>query len=368
MPASTSWRRWSGEAPVGEQTAVDARVQRLDPAVEHLREPGHGRDVGDRQAPLAQGPRRAAGRHELEPEPDEARRERRGGRSCPTRTAARGAEPARLRRPRSGSRRTRRPSTRERPGHELRHDPRQQLVLGGPDAFMQGGLVIARQDRHRHLGHDRPAVERVVDEVDRAAGDRDPVRERVTDGVGAGEGGQERGMRVEDAAGERGEDLRSDQPHVAGEHDRIGRDGLERLGERGIVAARDERRVDPLLRRPVERRALAIGEDEHDLRPEGAAVGCGGECAQVRPRPGHADRDPAAHPRRSSGPSAYRPPSSSTGTTSPIRRASSPSAANAVECGRHGIRSHDRDHPDPAVEGRPKLVVLDARPVRRTAA
>ena len=55
---------------------MDARVQRLDPAVEHLREPGHGRDVGDRQAPLAQGPGRAAGRHELEPEPDEARRER----------------------------------------------------------------------------------------------------------------------------------------------------------------------------------------------------------------------------------------------------------------------------------------------------
>ena len=232
-------------------------------------------------------------------------------------------------------------------------------MLGGPDAFMQGGLVIARQDRHRHLGHDRPAVERVVDEVDRAAGDRDPVRERVTDGVGAGEGGQERGMRVEDAAGERGEDLRSDQPHVAGEHDRIGRDGLERLGERGIVAARDERRVDPLLRRPVERRALAIGEDEHDLGPEGAALSCGSERAQVRPRPGHADRDPAAHPRRSSGPSAYRPPSSSTGATSPIEACVEPFGGERSVGGRHGVRSHDRDHPDPAVEGRPKLVVLD---------
>ena len=42
---------------------MDPRMERLDPPVEHLRRAGHGRDVGDRQAGLAQRACRPAGRH-----------------------------------------------------------------------------------------------------------------------------------------------------------------------------------------------------------------------------------------------------------------------------------------------------------------
>ena len=50
-----------GEAAVGEDPAVDPRVERLHPPVEHLREAGDGGDVGDRQA------RRRAGRAPCRP-------------------------------------------------------------------------------------------------------------------------------------------------------------------------------------------------------------------------------------------------------------------------------------------------------------
>ena len=63
--------------PPGQDAAVDRRVQRLDPAVEHLREPGDVRDVDHRQAGLGQrlgGPAGRQQRHSL-------------GRAAPARTA-----------------------------------------------------------------------------------------------------------------------------------------------------------------------------------------------------------------------------------------------------------------------------------------
>ena len=56
---------------------------------------------------------------------------------------------------------------------------------------MKGCLVVAGEDRNRLLGHDRAAVERGVDEVDRRARDRDAVREGIPDRVRAREGRQE---------------------------------------------------------------------------------------------------------------------------------------------------------------------------------
>ena len=178
-----------GETAVGEQTAVDARVERLDAPVEHLGNPvTAATSVTGRPPRAGPAPCRLSTRARTQAESGRERR----GRSCPTPTA----RAARRRHGCIGHVGVEAHPTAvdaERPGHELRHDPRQQLVLGGPDAFMEGGLVIARQDRHRHLGHDRPAIERVVDEVDRAAGDRDTVRQSVTDGVGAGKAGRSDG-------------------------------------------------------------------------------------------------------------------------------------------------------------------------------
>jgi len=56
----------------GEQPGVDFRMQRLDPAVEHFRKAGVGRDLGDPDRFLLQQLRRAAGGQKL----DAARAER----------------------------------------------------------------------------------------------------------------------------------------------------------------------------------------------------------------------------------------------------------------------------------------------------
>ena len=64
-----------GPPPVGKEAAVDPRVERLHPAVEHLGETGDRRDVGHRQARVAERPGGVAGRDELEAEPVEARGE-----------------------------------------------------------------------------------------------------------------------------------------------------------------------------------------------------------------------------------------------------------------------------------------------------
>ena len=174
---------------------------------------------------------------------------------------------------RSRSTVTRRPpDAPDRACQEQRDRPRQQPVLDRPDPVVERRRIVAGQDRDRLLRHDRAAVERRVDEMDRAAGHLHAVGQRVVDGVAAGECRKQRWMRVEDPAVEGGEDGRADDPHVAGQHDRVdgGRD--KGLGQRRVVATRNEGGLDPLLRRPVERRAGAIGEDEGDLAAELAAA------------------------------------------------------------------------------------------------
>src|SRR5699024_3110770 len=54
-----------GEALVGEDAAVDARVEGRDPAVEHLGGSGDGRDVGDRDAGVPDGAAGGAGGDDL---------------------------------------------------------------------------------------------------------------------------------------------------------------------------------------------------------------------------------------------------------------------------------------------------------------
>ena len=102
--------RWSVEAPVGQDAAVDPRVERLHPPVEHLGEARDGRDVGHRQPGVAQGAGGPAGRHELEPERGRGPSANGRGRSCPRRTAGPAAGAARPRRPARGPAITCRPS------------------------------------------------------------------------------------------------------------------------------------------------------------------------------------------------------------------------------------------------------------------
>ena len=186
---------------------MDARVEGLDPSIEHLREPGHGRDVGHRQPGVAQGAGRPAGRHELEPEPRPARPRTGRARSCPTRTAA----------PVAGAG-TAASATleihRRRAGHPPRRRPRRRAAGRRPAAGSRCSTAWIRVGRvassspgrivDRLLGDDRAAIERRVDEVDRAAGHprrRAPGRRATA--CAARERRQQRRMRVEDPARER---------------------------------------------------------------------------------------------------------------------------------------------------------------------
>ncbi len=280
-------------AAVGEQPGMDARVERLDPAIEHL---GEARDVGDighRQTRVAQRPRRPARADQLEPAFDQARPELgqpglvRHREQCPPRDPGAIVERRGIER-----RATRAGRARDRAGEERRHGRGQEPVLDGVETPEQAGLIVAREHRDRLLGHDRPAVERRVDEMDGDAGHGDAGRERIAHGVEARECRQQRGMDVEDPPLEAPEDRGSDEAQVAGEDQRVGRDRGERVGEDRVVATRHERGLDPLLARPVERGTRAIGEHQRHLAAERATRRGTNERPQVRPGSRHPDGDP----------------------------------------------------------------------------
>ena len=191
-------------------------------------------------------------------------------------------------------------------GEDERDRAWQQAVLHRSDPVVQRLDVIAGQDRHRLLGKDRPAVERLIDEMDGAPGDRHAVRQGVGDGVRAGERRQQRWMGVEDAPGERGEDLRPDDPHVAREHDDIGLDRGEGRRQRRVVTARDQRRLQPEFGGPVERGAGPVGEDQRNPAADLVTVDGGRQRSQIGPGARDPDRDPpgtSGHATPSSGPS-----------------------------------------------------------------
>ena len=168
-----------GQAPVGQDPAMDPRVERLDPPIEHLGEPGHRGDVGHRQPGVAQRPRGAAGRDQLEAAGDEpaTQIDQAGLVGDRQQGAARHGD-ARVR---AGEvHRHAAAVDDQRVGQEKGHGARQQPVLHGPDPVMEARRVVAGQDLDGLLRDDRAAVERRVDEVDRAAGHGRAMRQRVS--------------------------------------------------------------------------------------------------------------------------------------------------------------------------------------------
>ena len=177
-----------GQAAVGQDPAVDPRVERLHPAVEHLREAGDGGDVGDGEAGLAQRARRAAGADELEAAGDEAGGEGRRGRPCRRRRGAPGAARASPRRRAAASIVTRRPSTRSAPAEQQPDGPRQEPVLDRVEALQERLLGVAGEDRDG-LGERRSGRRRAIASTRWTVtpGDRRARRERVADRVRARE-------------------------------------------------------------------------------------------------------------------------------------------------------------------------------------
>ena len=157
-------------AEIGEQAAVDLRVQRLDPAVEHLGRPGDVFDARDRDARGFEGRRRVAGRHDLDAEVVQTL----GEVDQSVLVVDRQQCPFDLRSHAFAF--TSAPSTRL---HELFDHVGIQPALHFLDAFVQGLLGVVVEDGHGFLGEDRPGVDVLGDEMDGRARDLDPELERV---------------------------------------------------------------------------------------------------------------------------------------------------------------------------------------------
>ena len=267
---------------IREDPGMDAWMQCLDAPVEHLRKPGHTGDVGHGQARVAQCSRRAARRHELEAEPDESGTERdesglvrdrqqRTSRAGHALVGDRGIEACA---PRPGDHV-------DGTGKDHRRRQREESMFDRLDPRPERGLIVVREHVDRLLENDRAAIEDAGDEVDRAAADRDAGRERVADRVRPRECWQQRRMRVDDPAAEGFEDLRPEDAHIPGEHDDRRTDGRERVGERVVPAAGHERGFEPVLRRPLERGAGPIREDEPNVAAQVSAFGGSRKRAQV---------------------------------------------------------------------------------------
>ena len=137
---------------------------------------------------------------------------------------------------------------RDRPGEEPGDHLRQQPMLDRLDPLVEGRLVVAR----RRIG---TASWATIGPPSSVASTRwtvapvtfTPWARRVADRVGARERRQEARVGVQDPAGERVEDRRPDDPHVAGEDDDIRPGALEDV----VEDARRRRRARGRCRSPA---------------------------------------------------------------------------------------------------------------------
>jgi hypothetical protein len=188
----------------------------------------------------------------------------------------------------------------------------QELDEPGPlhraDALMEGVLVIVVVHVQRELGDDRAGVHAGVDQVEGRARHLHSVGQRVADAVGTGERGQQRGVRVEDPAGEGLDEGAAQDAHEAGGHDPVRGVGPDGLGEcgvpglaRGVVRRRDDEGLAAGGAGTVQdaRRGL-VGADRDDLHtgppvPERVEEGLGEGS-------GAGGKDHASHAGQSRGP------------------------------------------------------------------
>ena len=137
--------------------------------------------------------------------------------------------------------------------------------------------------RHRALGDDGPGVDPGVDDEQRGAGDLDAVGERVPRPVHPGERRGQRGVGVDGAAAEPGQERLAGQPHEAGEDHQarvvrrhVPGERLVPLRPAGVVRDRtDERGHAGAPRAGQALDAVAVGphgRDPHAVRRVGRGV------------------------------------------------------------------------------------------------
>ena len=97
----------------------------------------------------------------------------------------------------------------------------QQGALGHLNPLVQRGNVVRRADRHRRLGDHGAGVGARVDEEHGAAGHLHPVGKGVPDRVHAREGGQQRGVGVDEPPREPAQEVLAHQLHEPGRDDQV---------------------------------------------------------------------------------------------------------------------------------------------------
>ena len=179
------------------------------------------------------------------------------------------------------------------------------LVFLFEDALGQGVGVIGGQDGDGALEDDDAVVEVFVDEVDGAAGEGAAVVEGLGLGVEAGEGGKQRGVDVEDALGEGGDEGRREQAHVSGQADEIDLMLAEAGDDVGVMLGAGAATGDEAGGGKAEAacgveagRVLNVGEDDGDGGCGDASVGDGlGDGEEVGAAAGEQDAEPGGSGR-----------------------------------------------------------------------
>jgi hypothetical protein len=175
-------------------------------------------------------------------------------------------------------------------------------VLDLVHARLQRVPVVVIADLDRLLEHDGTGVDTLVDEEHGDAGHFGPVRERVGHRLHTGEGGQQRRVHVQTAAGVALEDRRPQQAHVPGRDHDVDAPIAEEIRDRpvevvpvGEVSRLHHGGFDAGCTRAIE--GLDAGAVRKHERDQRTADGVIEEGLQVRPGAGNEHRDPFPHGR-----------------------------------------------------------------------
>ena len=110
-----------------------------------------------------------------------------------------------------------------------------QLVLFNQNPRRQTLDCVVIVNRNRALRDNRPAIERFVNKVNRAAAESGPVLEGLFLRVQAGEQRQETGMNIQNASGKRFEKLAGEKTHVTSQANQIDLPGLQRRHDFAVM-------------------------------------------------------------------------------------------------------------------------------------
>ena len=182
------------------------------------------------------------------------------------------------------------PMTETRPCGNEAHGERQAAMLLAQHPSREVLHRVVRQDRHRCLDDDRPAVDLGSHEVNRAAGDAHAGLDGPRMGVEPLERGQQRGVDVDQPIAPAAHKFRREDAHEAGEADQLDTARFQRfaqrllegsagairpvidhaLGQAGLCGPREPEGIGPVGKH---QRNLALGIGRGAIVDEGLKIG-----------------------------------------------------------------------------------------------